>query len=99
MKMTQQYLDENMQIALRFQCPDGGLFWDYDTYGNLESHVDMMKRNGYSFKGWEACKSQPNKCVRNFLNFVTYNYRHNILFVSCTWYEVLSAALDAECVV
>ena len=94
MLMTREYVGKNLQIAIRFRCPDGSYFWEYDNLGNLESHISMMKERGYRFVKYEMCRRQPNQHVRDFLNLVSYNHKHNFIFGSMSWTDVFELALE-----
>ena len=97
MKMTRDYFNSKARVALQFQTPDGGLFYEYSSPNNIEQHVRFMELIQHcTFKGQSYQTEQDNDHIQNFLNQVDYKQKYSKKYKGMTFEEILDEAIKAE---
>ena len=91
MRMTKDYYDAHVTIAIEIEFDDGGRFWK--TVVGKDAYHKVCERYCGEISDVDLCAKQEDEKVRDFLNTVEYNKRHNPRFARSTFYEVLDAML------
>lgn len=97
MKMTKDYYNDNVDMAVEFEEESGYRYWK--TFKGLELKDGIAAEKEYGdiyLSDIDLCTKQSDDKVRAFLNFVDYNWQNNPNFKGLGFYDVLDKAFGVE---
>ena len=96
MTMTREYFKENVTMAVEIEWDDGYRHWVDCKGSEVDDIVKGNLRSGQYISDIDFCTKQYDEKVKNFLNFVFYNFYHNPNFKGKSLDDVLDKAFGVE---